>query len=266
MKRSASSSSSSSSSSDESDVSAESGVSNVIDAECALVGDYIDNDLVVEPLFPEDFLDLIFGPSSFYVSVLTERVPTFLALLTSTPTLYGDLSQDIADAAAQLPMDVGFDTLAALFADFIAVADDECDIELNQEQTTQIDRFFDDALTLFQVITRDCSFLSASIVEDAVAAAEFSATDPTNLAQQLQVAAGGNLLFTPNRTAFNIEQVLELPPGTPVDDIEEAADTAFSELLFYVNDFCGFPMLSGATLETLGGYYLVSLVELAGGV
>ena len=263
---SSSDSDSSSSSSSDSDDSEASDVSSAIDDECDLLGDYIDDELLMEPLLPDTLLAFAFGPSAFFVSVLDERVPRFLALLASTPTILGGVSQTIADAAAQLP-GVGFQILAELFADVVAVADDTCGIALNQEQTTQLDRLFDDALTVFLVVMRDCSFLSASLVEEAVAAAEFSAEDPNDLVEQLQLAAGGNLIFTVNRTVFNIEQVLELPSDATDDDIESAAETALSEFLFFVNDFCGFPTLSGTTLELLETYYLDDLVaEATGGV
>ena len=224
--------------------------------ECAQLRSYINSELSAEPRLPEAVQDLIFGPSSLFVCVLDERVPTFLELLESTPSLFANLSQAIEDASGRLP-GPGFDELEALAADFVAIARNSCGIFLNQEQITDVTRLFDDALTLFLVIRRDCGLLNQTIVEQAIAAADFNA-DPFSLPEQLRLEANGLLLFQANRTAFNIESVL-LPP---TNDIPEAAQTALSEFLFIINDFCGIPSLSDTTLAQLNVYFLEDLVNL----
>ena len=49
------------------------------------------------------------------------------------------------------------------------------------------------------------------------------------------------------------------PPGNNL----AAVQTGLDEFLFFVNDFCGIPTLSDATLDQLNVYFLVDLVNAA---
>ena len=241
--------------------SSDSDVSGAIDEECALLSDYIDNDLSAEPRIPADLDEFRFGPSSLYVSSLDERVPAFLSLLRSAPTLFDDLSQAI-DCAVDIIPGVGFQVLEFALPDvFVSVAADACDISLSAEQVDDVARFFVSPLTLFFVIRRDCGFLDQTLVEQAVAAIDFDA-GRFSLPDELQLAAGCNLFFQEQRDDNNIARLFSFPREA-VDDIREAAQTALDEFLFVINDFCGIPTLSDAILERLDDYYLADLVSAA---
>ena len=242
--------------------SSDSDVSSAIDEECALLSDYIDNDLSAEPRIPANLNDFRFGPSLLYVSALTERVPALFALLRSAPTLFADLSQAIDCAVSFLPRDIGFIILESLFADFVSVAVEVCDISLSQDQIDDVERLFVGPVILSIVIRRDCGFLDQTLVEQAVAAIDIDA-GRFSLPDELQLAAGGSLFFQQQRDDNNIARLFSFPREA-VDDIREAAQAALDEFLFVINDFCGIP-LSSATLQRLDDYYLDDLVALPTG-
>ena len=123
--------------------------------------------------------------------MLDERVPTFLALLASAPTLFGDLSQTI-DCAVDIIPGVGFQVLEFALPDvFVSVAADVCDISLSAEQVDDVERLFVGPVILSIVIRRDCGFLDQTLVEQAVAAIDFDA-GRFSLPDELQLAAGGS--------------------------------------------------------------------------
>ena len=140
--------------------------------DCSNLRDYVESELPGIPaLTPGGFSS---APSSVYVRVLNETAPTFLELLESTPSLFANISQVINNAFSR--PDIAFNDIPALTAEFLAVANDPCGISLSPEQTTDVTRLFDTALTEFVLKSIDCGLLRPSAVEEGVAAADVNST------------------------------------------------------------------------------------------
>ena len=210
--------------------------------DCSLLSDYIEFDL---PTIPE--LETGFSPDNIpsptFILILNETV-TFLELLESTPSLFANLSQVIADASGGL----GRSVRRQLAADFVAVANDSCGLSLSPEQIDNVNVLLVGALPTFLSGLSDCDLLNQTIVEEAVAAAiddgaalsltdEFFEIDTDLLARRLQTGTI-NVFVSPT-----------------VDTATAEAQVVVNEFLFFVNDFCGIPVLSNVTLAQLDEFF-----------
>ena len=220
--------------------------------ECSLLRDYIDVEL---PQLPPPG-SILLSPSSIFVLILNETVPTFLELLESTPSLFGNLTQAIEDVVGRIFDPGADDELAALAAEFVAVANVSCGISLSPEQIDDVSgQLFDRTLVTFFLFLPDCDALNQTVVEQVVAAANGSA-DPFSLGTEL---IGIQVELLANRVNNVAGMLLFDPPA----DILAAAQTGLDEFLFFVNDFCGIPTLSDVTIDQLNVYFLVDLVNAA---
>ena len=67
--------------------------------------------------------------------------------------------------------------------------------------------------------------------------------------------------LTSARHFFDVQRLLNDPPAAAAD-VTAAAQPILDGFLFTINDFCGIPPLSQASLDLLDEYFLVELVNL----
>ena len=222
---------------------------------------YIDRDLAIPPNVPATFGDMLAAAVFFNISVITQTAPAFFALLTSAPTLFANISLAVDVASDQIVIPPAFfddnanvtaavDSLNALVADFVAIANDSCDISLSQQQIDDVTRLFDVILPTFFILSVECELLNQTLVEQAVAAADAD-IEARNLADRLNQVVDTALLHADRLFAAIGQYVMQ----NPVDDMSAAAQTVRDEFLLIINDFCGIPPLSNTTLTQLDEYF-----------
>ena len=157
---------------------------------------------------------------------------------------------------------MAYGSLAALSADFVAVACTSCGIVLNQTQLTDIRRLFGVVLPVFFVFSCECDLLTLAIVEQAILAADPNFLSAANIVGVIDAMVGVLSQLTSARHFFDVQRLLNDPPAAAAD-VTAAAQSILDGFLFTINDFCGIPPLSQASLALLDDAFLVELVNLA---
>ena len=231
--------------------------------ECAVLNQYIQLEISIPTGDPESFNDILEGLVLFNITVITQTVPAFFALLTSAPTLFDDLSLAV-DAASDLivipptyfqnpTVDQAATAFNALAPDFIDTANNFCGISLTEQQHNDVMRLFDVVLPIFAILSADCELFSQPLVEQAVTDAVANVgTEPTALVLRLEAAAGVITILT-DRLLIALNNVLQ---GL-VDDQFAAGQSIRDELLLILNDFCGIPTFGDVTRAQLDEYFSI---------
>ena len=225
--------------------------------ECALLGNYIATDLATLPGGSVKLLNF---------TLVAQAVPAFSALLTSAPTLFASLSPAIQAASNQIVIPpsflhstnkAGIAALAALSADFVALANDSCGLALSTDRVRNVEELFRFVLSTFVIYEQECDLLDVNIVEQAIATATTASSN--RLEDRLRIGVGIPVFF--RRRLFRV--VRDIINLTPDAEVPAAMQAVLDEFLFFINDFCGIPPLSSTALGQLDDYFLVDLVALA---
>ena len=155
---------------------------------------------------------------------------------------------------------MAINALAELSSDFVDVADDSCDLHLTDEQRADVRRLLGVVLPIFVVFSRECELLSRAIVEQAIADADASNVSAQAIVIEIDTAVDVRPQLISFRH-FNEIQLLIINPQPPAD-VTAAAQAILDGFLFTINDFCGIPPLSSASLALLDDAFLVELVEI----
>ena len=248
-------------SSSESDVtSSESDSATSID-ECALVSNFIAFDLEMVPGFPQSFQLLLNFSILFDIDILNKTAPAFLALLTSAPGLFADISLAIDLASDRIVIPPPFfinadvidavNSLTALAPEFVALVNDSCKISLNEQQADNVTQIFNVVLPIFFILSSECTLFNRTLIEQAINAA--NAENATSLVEALNSATIGEFTLFTDRLLVAVSLFL---PDNP-----ESLPTVRDEFLFIINDFCGIPPLSDVALMQLDEYLASLLLE-----
>ena len=223
--------------------------------ECTLLSNYIDSDLATLPGGSVKLLNF---------TLVAQAAPAFSALLTSAPTLFASLSPAIDAASNQIVIPpsflhstnkAGIAALAALSADFVALANDSCGLALSTDRVRNVEELFRFVLSTFVIYQQECDLLDVNIVEQAIA----TATTVNRLEDRLRIGVGIPVFF--RRRLFRV--VRDIINLTSDAEVPAAMQAVLDEFLFFINDFCGIPPLSATALGQLDDYFLVDLVALA---
>ena len=249
------------------DVSTESDSTTSI--ECPVLSNYIEFDLSIPLFVPESFLILTDVIVNFNISVITQTAPEFFALLTSAPTLLANISLGIEIAADQIVIPPTFSanpnvteavsSFNALVPDFLAVANDTCNISLTEQQVDDVTRLFDVVLSIFFISDVECGLFNQPAIEQAVAAADFN-DGFGDLAVEFQTATTGFITLHSERLFIDLINIL----NNDIPDVPAGAQMVLDEFLFLINDFCGIPPLSNAALMQLDEYFANFAAVVAG--
>ena len=195
----------------------------------------------------------------------------FFELLTSAPSLFANFSLAV-DAAFNLlmippffedPTNLSFvDALDELSVDFVALANDLCDISLSENQTTDVDAFFSFVLPNFAIFSQECELLNVTIIEQAVDSADVGLIITFFILLDAITNEVGIDLLLLRRLNFGFGIISESIPDAAVP---AAAQALLDDFLFFINDFCDIPPLSNTALTLLDEYFLVDLVNFATG-
>ena len=227
--------------------------------ECALLGDFIESDVTVLPFVGSNSL--------LNFTLIIQTAQRFFDLLTSAPMVFGNFSLAINAALDQIMIPPFFpdpansaarDAVGLMFTDFVTLANDACGIELNATQTGSAINLFVFLLPRSVALSQECNVLNVTIIEQAAASANI--TDFDNNLQNLISDAVGFPLFLSSVIVTGTQPVIF---DTPADMRAAVAQTLLDEFLFFINDFCGVPPLSNATLTQLDDYFLVDALEFA---
>ena len=255
--------------SSESDVSSDESRDAISD-ECERLASYIELDLSSGADLPETFQglrNLLGSGMPFDLSVIRKTAPAFFNLLADAPLLFSGLS-DAINATSDfivIPPNFGsppnlmaYGSLAALSTDFLAVACASCSIALNRTQIVDIRRLFGVVLPVFFVFSRECDLLTLDIVEQAVADVDPLPISASNVVLAIDLGVG---VFFQLTTFRHLNDINTLRFGPSPADVTAAAQSILDGFLFTINEFCGIPPLSNATLALLDEYFLVELVN-----
>ena len=205
-------------------------------------------------------------------TVVAQTAERFFQLLTSAPMLFAYLSLAVNATSNQFMIPPSFrnpqnmaasSALAVLSADFVALANDSCGLALSTDQIRNANMLFASVLPTFVILSQECNLLNVAIMEQAVESADVGLPNTVSfLLVEIgnTVGIGGLLLITNFNGQISIIRI-----STPDDVVPAAAQALLNDFLFFINDFCGIPPLSNATLMLLDQYFLVDLVDFATG-
>ena len=231
-------------------------------AECSLLRNYIDNGITSQRLLPETFDAFVLQLHSidkpyvtFDIVGISKIASTFLALLESTSSLYGDVYAGISARSRSLVAGGVFSSdnqdVLASFSDFavefISVANEKCDISLTQTEMSDVSRIISVALPVHFVARHDCRALSPSVIEHAIA----SATDASSATQaalrlvlEIDRLLGFNtLIFVPLYNRI-LNFLADHPQPVTLSTAREMRD----EFVLVVHGFCGVAPLNSSWL------------------
>ena len=231
-------------------------------AECSLLRNYIDAGIRSQRLLPEIFdafalhLHNIDKPYfAFDVVGISKIASTFLILLESTPSLYGDVYAGICTRSRSLVAGGVFspdnqDVLSSFtdfIADFVSVANEKCDISLTQTQMSDVSRIISVALPVHFVARHDCRALSSSVIEQAIASAN-DASSATQAALRLvleidRLLGFNTLIFVPLYNRI-LNFLADHPQPVTLSTAREMRD----EFVLVVHGFCGVAPLNSSWL------------------